>query len=333
MTSALKTTALLVLVAEICASFANGRVLLQRLSKQTTAAANTTVSDATSGNSVAPLGVYVLPPFSEVRSCVPFTVLIAAPTNASADGSGVLLVDADKDVSDNMDVTLFDGVLYLSISYGFATNQKITVTVTPGTRSLSAVQNSGTGNLIVDGDFKSTLFTVASVGSGGTYVYGLAADKVRIFSDGSSTVLLMGDVSNGGSVKTGGMAKAYLTGRIGGNVTVILGDFTNTYVHGLPGTAIRGSIDDQAQLRYTGGTCSLQSTLGSPMSERCIQVQAKGAPSFNPSWSCGLQVQGVSQCTGVDILTDGEFEPDTHSPGMSVARLPCLASGPLYVFR
>ncbi|KAJ9527437.1 hypothetical protein QJQ45_025710, partial [Haematococcus lacustris] len=207
--------------------------------------------------------------------------------------NGVLLIDADKDVSDNMDVS---GCACLSARLPSR------LPITLQSAAVLAVQNSGTGNLIVDGDFKSTLFTVASVGSGGTYVYGLAADKVRVLSDGSSTVLLMGDVSNGGSVQTGGTAKAYLTGRIGGNVTVILGDFTNTYVRGLPG-------------------------------ERCIQVQAKGAPSFNPSWSCGLQVQGVSQCTGVDILTDGEFEPVTRSPGMSVARLPCLASGALYVFK
>ncbi|KAL6765214.1 hypothetical protein V8C86DRAFT_1032982 [Haematococcus lacustris] len=140
MTSALKTTALLVLGAAISAKFAYGRVLLQGPSNQATAAAifaplpdlsanttgsepanqatvarivallpdeaaNTTTINATSRDSDLTLDTYISEPFSTVRSCVPFTVLIAAPTKELADGYGTLDIDADKDVIDNLDAS------------------------------------------------------------------------------------------------------------------------------------------------------------------------------------------------------------------------------------
>ncbi|KAL6765261.1 hypothetical protein V8C86DRAFT_1034806 [Haematococcus lacustris] len=322
----LKTTALLVLGAAICCSFADGRGLLQGPSDQATAtaisaplpdpSASATASNATSSDDT--FGTATLPPFYAVRSCVPFTVFIAAPTNASTDGNGTLVIDADEDVIDNIDVSLSNGVLALSISDGFETNNSIKCTITPGNSiGLSHVQNFGIGDLVVGPGFSASRFTVASTGVGNAYVFGLTTGTARVISMGSSTVLLNGNVSDGGSLEVGGTSKVYLTGAIGGTLAVNLGGISTTYVQGLPGTAIKGSVEGLAKVLFTAGTCSVQSPfqsiLGSPFGDPCTRVQAGGAPSFTPSWSCGLQVEGESQCTSGAGST-GTFAPVVPTP-------------------
>ncbi|GFH31464.1 uncharacterized protein HaLaN_30521, partial [Haematococcus lacustris] len=195
----------------------DGRGLLQGPSSQATAAAisaplpdpsaSATASNATSGNSDDTFGTATLPPFYAVRSCVPFTVFIAAPNNASTDGNGTLVIDADEDVIDNIDVSgrtclsarvlsrpsitvsvpsqvsLSNGVLALSISDGFETNNSIKCTITPGNSSgLSHVQNFGIGDLVVGPGFSASRFTVASTGVGNTYVFGLTSGTARVIS-------------------------------------------------------------------------------------------------------------------------------------------------------
>ncbi|KAL6760328.1 hypothetical protein V8C86DRAFT_2557342 [Haematococcus lacustris] len=317
------TIALLVLGAAI---FFAGR-LEQAIAASTPLpdpSANTTVSDATSSNSDTVIDTITLLPFIELRSCVPFTVLIAAPTNASTD-----------DVYNKIDVTLLDGVLALSILGDFETNNGIKCTITLGnSSSLSGVHNSGTGNLIVGPGFRAKNFTVASTAVGNTFVFGLNTSTAHVFSMGSSTVLLNGSVSDGGSLEVGGTSKVYLTGAIGGTLEVNLGGISTTYVQGLPGTAIQGSVEGLAKVLFTARTCSVQSPfqsiLGSPFGDPCRKVQAGGPLFVFPSWSCGLRVEGRSTCTSDEAVSSplAPVSVDLGIPAtsyaMSVVRLRCL---------
>ncbi|KAJ9526913.1 hypothetical protein QJQ45_017712, partial [Haematococcus lacustris] len=300
MTSALKTTALLVLGAAISAKFANGRVLLQEPSNQATPAAifaplpdpsanttgseptsqatvarivaflqdepaNTTTINATARDSDLTLDTYISEPFSTVRSCVPFTVLIAAPTKELADGMlacaarhtaaaqqarkmmvprclqamGPWMLKPTRMSSTTlMRMSVSRDVLTLSISDGFETsrfktNNIIKVTITPSSRNqISGVANSGIGNLVVGPGFLARMFTVSSKGSGNTYVFGLNTQKARVVSMGATTVLLNGNVSDGGSLEVEGTSKVYLTGAIGGTLAVNLDYQSTTYVEG-----------------------------------------------------------------------------------------------------
>ncbi|KAL6765215.1 hypothetical protein V8C86DRAFT_1033000 [Haematococcus lacustris] len=230
-------------------------------------------------------------------------------------------------------------VLTLSISDGFETsrfktNNIIKVTITPSSRNqISGVANSGIGNLVVGPGFLARMFTVSSKGSGNTYVFGLNTQKARVVSMGATTVLLNGNVSDGGSLEVDGTSKVYLTGAIGGTLAVNLDYQSSTYVQGTSGTVFRGEMYPLAELQYTAGTCRVQaqapvtpfSLTGAP---RCNKVQAGSAPSFTPSWSCGLQVEGKSVCPSENIHFPDNYTP----PEMSVVRVQCLDPSPLNVF-
>ncbi|KAL6760350.1 hypothetical protein V8C86DRAFT_2557876 [Haematococcus lacustris] len=225
---------------------------------------------------------------------------------------------------------LFNGVLALSVSPGFETNNRIKCTITPGNSSgLSGVHNSGTGNLVMGPGFRAKNFTIASTAVGNTFVFGLTTSTADVLSVGSSTVLLNGNVNDGGILVTGDTSKVYLTGAIGGTLDVSLEDSSSTYVQGLPGTVILGDIDPSAEMRFTAGTCRLQS--GS-----CTRVQSDGAPSFAPSWSCGLQVEGESTCTSDEAISSPLIPEDVSlantASGMSVVRVRCLDPNPLNIF-
>ncbi|GFH09073.1 uncharacterized protein HaLaN_04151, partial [Haematococcus lacustris] len=123
----------------------------------------------------------------------------------------------------------------------------------------------------------------------------------------SSIVLLNGSVSDGGSLEVGGTSKVYLTGAIGGTLAVNLGGISTTFVQGLPGTAIQGSVEGLAKVLFTAGTCSVrspfQSILGNPFVDPCRKAQAGGPPLVFPTWSCGLQVKGESQCKSDEAVS------------------------------
>ncbi|KAJ9527191.1 hypothetical protein QJQ45_025436, partial [Haematococcus lacustris] len=185
-----------------------------------------------------------------------------------------------------------------------------------------------------------------------TFVFGLNTSTAHVFSMGqgqqvemvvvvcggvhcsSSTVLLNGSVSDGGSLEVGGTSKVYLTGAIGGTLAVNLGGISTTYVQGLPGTAIQGSVEGLAKVRFTAGTCSVQSPfqsiLGSPFGDPCRKVQAGGPLFVFPSWSCGLRVEGRSTCTSDEAVSSPlapvsvDLSIPATSYAMSVVRLQCL---------
>ncbi|KAL6758149.1 hypothetical protein V8C86DRAFT_1552181 [Haematococcus lacustris] len=335
----------LVLGVALRVTFANAasRSLLQGSSAQANSVASATaapVSDNTASsaslnNSAAvsdPVGYASLPPFFAVRSCVPFTVLIAAPSNASSDGNGVLLIDADVDVIQRISVSLSNGVLALSVTDDFITNSTIKCTITPGNASgLSYVQNFGIGDLVVGPGFRSSQFSVSSTGIGSTYVFGLTTSTVRVVSTGSSTVLLNGNVGEGGSLEVGGTSKVYLTGSIAGTLAVTLGGISTTYIQGTTSTAIQGSVDGLAKVLYTAGTCSIKSPFQSifginVFGDPCTKVQAGSAPTFSPVWSCGLKVDGQSSCQSAAV-PEASPAPVVTSPAPVVAT--SSSSGPV----
>ncbi|KAJ9509684.1 hypothetical protein QJQ45_011323 [Haematococcus lacustris] len=234
---------------------------------------DTTASSASLNNSAAvsdPVGYASLPPFYAVRSCVPFTVLIAAPSNASSDGNGVLLIDADVDVIQRISVSLSNGVLALSVTDDFVTNSTIKCTITPGNASgLSYVQNFGIGDLVVGPGFRSSQFSVSSTGIGSTYVFGLTTSTVRVVSTGSSTVLLNGNVGEGGSLEVGGTSKVYLTGSIAGTLAVTLGGISTTYIQGTTSELLTGwhpETGKRVAAAWPGGIWGAEPLKGYPCS-------------------------------------------------------------------
>jgi len=65
----------------------------------------------------------VIPPFSGLRSCLPFNILLAAPdpstSSPNAASNGRIIIDADYNVINATLARVEDGILTLSIPNGF----------------------------------------------------------------------------------------------------------------------------------------------------------------------------------------------------------------------
>ncbi|GFH24650.1 DUF2807 domain-containing protein, partial [Haematococcus lacustris] len=105
-----------------------------------------------------------LPAFTSVKSCVPFTVLVAAP---SAGNSGAALsVDADAQVAQQVKASVNSGVLTLTLAGGFTTTRTIRCTITaPNANSLKSVETQGIGSLVVGPGFNLPSLAVKTSGT------------------------------------------------------------------------------------------------------------------------------------------------------------------------
>ncbi|KAJ9526895.1 hypothetical protein QJQ45_017725, partial [Haematococcus lacustris] len=91
--------------------------------------------------------------------------------------NGNLVIEADKDVIDNIDVS---GCACLSARLP----SRLPITLECCCAS-SGVQNSGSGNLVVGPGFRNMQFTLNSTGLGNTYVFGMTiSTPVNVFSKG-----------------------------------------------------------------------------------------------------------------------------------------------------
>jgi hypothetical protein len=113
-----------------------------------------------------------LPPFSALRTCLPFNVLLAAPAPAPAPPTDVTgsvaraLIEADYNVINSTTAALEDDTLTLSLAGPFESQSPVnfTIVLAPGS-DLRAVSNYGSGLVVIGpGHNATSIRLTASLG-------------------------------------------------------------------------------------------------------------------------------------------------------------------------
>ncbi|KAL6751262.1 hypothetical protein V8C86DRAFT_701749 [Haematococcus lacustris] len=242
-----------------------------------------------------------LPAFTSVKSCVPFTVLVAAP---SAGNSGALSVDADAQVAQQVKASVNSGVLTLTLAGGFTTTRTIRCTITaPNANSLKSVETQGIGSLVVGPGFNLPSLAVKTSGTAGVYVLGSTIGALDVDSSGNGQVFVDSLVKQGARISSDGISAVTLAGSVEGAVRVDTDGISSTFINSGPGTTITGKASGLAKILYRGGQCDLRSdsfdvfAMPAFPGGQCSQVRSVPAVP-RAAWTCGIKVQGQSTCGG-----------------------------------
>lgn len=262
----------------------------------------------------APVSV-ALQPFSAVTICTPFGVLITP-------GPFQISLDADQSVKNAVTTSISNaGVLTIGTSEDFQTQQPVKLTVRlPATALKSVTVNAPVSSQVaVNAGFTpGASFAATLSGSGDLLLLGLNATAITLTNSGASTLVAKGSYETV-TVTTSGAGATFITGGTIGRVTAsssgvgrIVIDPTNASAQITASTQLLGKVT------FTRGTCNLTGSnipgvtnnpaaaavsqlLGSnpfgALGGTCQQVATAGLPPLTPMWTCGLQVQGVFDCS------------------------------------
>lgn len=279
-----------------------------------------------------------LPPLIAVRSCLPFNILVK-PRNDSEVATLVELRGDQAVVKATVLSASTAGLLTLSIAQGFVSTNPINLTIyTNDTQTLQFVQNSGAGSVVVGPGYDVNTLDVRTSGLGKVFVLDVQAKLVDITSKGSGTVYLRGNLTDA-TVQANGIHSIYLLGSVTGKVTAEFTGINQLYVQSTPGASIsaKGS-SSQNVVNHFEGTCTTEGTVTSslsgmlrgsnPFAPICRRILESQLPMFSHDFSCGLRVDGSTNCTGNDVTSPVEWSVNAPPGAEGEANDTLLADKP-----
>eukprot|EP00201_Polytomella_parva_P021681 CAMPEP_0175047284 /NCGR_PEP_ID=MMETSP0052_2-20121109/5504_1 /TAXON_ID=51329 ORGANISM="Polytomella parva, Strain SAG 63-3" /NCGR_SAMPLE_ID=MMETSP0052_2 /ASSEMBLY_ACC=CAM_ASM_000194 /LENGTH=481 /DNA_ID=CAMNT_0016311131 /DNA_START=477 /DNA_END=1922 /DNA_ORIENTATION=- len=310
--------------------------------------------------------IATLPPFTGARLCVPFNVLILPPPSDSTKmepNKTVLHFTAEPAVINATLVLLSQsGVLSVSIASGFKSDYPINLTIIATDPStLKFVQNFGSGNVVVGPGFNLHGIQIASTAVGGVYVYGLNNTGATSVTTAGTATVLVNATSYGSqtTVAASGISQVFLSGPANNPnfvppklVTVDVSGISTVFVRGDASTKIVGTADNLAKVLYSSSsapsaklpkanaeaTCSVQPRIQSLFGvnlfgDTCRKVSDAAQAPGVPSWTCGVIVDGTSNCLyGTDdsnsVPESFGFSPSGVSEPGSVGESPGASGEP-----
>jgi hypothetical protein len=194
----------------------------------------------------------------------------------------------------------------------FNTKKNILVTITlDSADSLTTIENSGTGDLIISGDVDSDNLELKVANMGGIFLEGAnSITQLNITATGTSVIVANGTFQNV-NISADGTAKVFVVGPSAGLVTAKVGGISTTTIESA--TSITGVADGLAKIIYVQGTCDMKprydfggifgiNIFGSSV---CTQVAGPVNPNKQHTWTCGIIADGQTSCRALSL----EFAP------------------------
>ncbi|KAI8467716.1 MAG: hypothetical protein J3K34DRAFT_460251 [Monoraphidium minutum] len=258
-----------------------------------------------------------------------------SPTDGGNGGGGARIVfNASYGVINGTNATVAGGVLALQLARGYETRLPVQLTVyTDPVRPLTYAATYGSGDIVLGpGAANGSSFEAAGGAGGGRVIAdGVSVDRVVVSSFGVSGHHVHGSFGSA-TVRANGVGTSGVKSNRPAAVAARLGGITTLLVDVPQGSTINGTADALAKVVYAQGDCSVRSTapsfrlpslfgsapLGAGVGglgglfdqNKCSQIapeemQARIQPPPT-TWSCGVIVDGVTFCTGVNATAETE---------------------------
>eukprot|EP01026_Neomeris_dumetosa_P062087 TRINITY_DN58684_c1_g1_i3.p1 TRINITY_DN58684_c1_g1~~TRINITY_DN58684_c1_g1_i3.p1 ORF type:complete len:348 (+),score=45.42 TRINITY_DN58684_c1_g1_i3:85-1044(+) len=240
----------------------------------------------------------VLEPFTKITTCAPFNFMIRPSQSLVAEYA--LIADIDESLEDVLEYKITDGVLQIESSGDFDSENIIQVILELPDDVFEAVSVWSDTDVAIVGNFTVQNLTIVNLGKGLIYVPDMKVlDKLTIANQGNGVIAYQGFVEDVDILVEKG-AQTYLS-RVGGKVVFTGRGTSKTYINPTTGVVeVTGSAASLAQVNVAGENCESVCTVqgSSRFRSPCKCIDQVNIPRdyVDPSYSCGIEVEGPSKC-------------------------------------
>ncbi len=259
--------------------------------------------------------------FSAVALCAPINLrILPNTTSTTPENAYAFTISAEQDVLDKIqaDVDAATGVLSITAMGPFSTNQTVQLTASLPHNALNSITHSGPNAAIyvAPGYNVSSLNVTTTFGAGDLYLQDFSAERLNIGHHGIGNLIAQGQFTTV-TASSDSIAALYISG-VQDAVQLTLSSTSDAFIGQTASSIISGTAAGLNIVTYTAGKCQMTSPFSSLANlalATCTQQAFLSIPPPQPTWTCGIQVQGNFTCRTATVLALGPGGTAVSQPG------------------
>lgn len=240
--------------------------------------------------------VKTLEPFTAIRTCLPFNLLVTP----SDDDSYSFTIDADKSIEQALKLEVADSLLTVTTSKGFNSTTAIKAWVSLPKDKLLKIEKSAAADLVVGEGFVVDQLDILVNGLGQLSVFGLTANDLVLENTKIAHFVVRGGKIKRARVSGRDTSTIYLSGVVN-SVEVSLSGLSKLFVESPSDKLqISGRSTTLSRVFYNKGKCRVRGDLS--IRPPCVRDKFD-FPASDPLFSCGMLADGGVSCTSKTAAT------------------------------
>lgn len=259
-------------------------------------------------------------PFSTVALCAPINLLILPNTTfTTPEDAYAFTISAEQEVLPQIQSEVGpEGVLSITATGPIATNQTVQLTVSLPPDALNAILHSGPNAAIyvAPGFNVAALNITTSFGAGELYIQDLVAERLNIVHHGIGDLIAQGRFTDA-TATSDAISDLYISG-VENSVELTLSSTSDAFIGQQPTSTITGTASGLNRVTYTAGACQMTSPFSALTNlalQTCTQQAFLSIPPAQPTWTCGIQIEGNFTCRAATVLALGPGGTAVSQPG------------------